>query len=297
MEFVSATVVMIFISIILASSFNLVLGYGGLLSIAHPIFFAIGAYTSALLAMEFALPLPLTILAGLLVAAVASLVLSVPSLRISGDYLVISSIGFQLGVLQIIKNAEWTGGAGGLTGIPSALRSYSPTDLMLYWLLIGACAGLVVLLVRLLTSGGYGRAIAAMRADEAAFASLGRNATGIKVTLFAIGAGMAGLAGGLYAHYFVYLVPDQFDIGLSSVILTMVIVGGVRSIIGPVLGAVLLELAPRLINMLDLPNSITGPLQGMIFTLLVLIFLFARPQGLIGEAKLQPFSRGRSATP
>jgi branched-chain amino acid transport system permease protein len=290
MEFISAAVVMVGISIILASSFNLILGFGGLLSIAHPIFFAIGAYTSALISMNFAIPIPLTMVAGIFAAAFASLVLSIPSLRVSGDYLVISSIGFQLGVLQIIKNVEWTGGAGGLTAIPSALESYSPMNLILYWIIVMGCACIVVGLVRLLTRGGYGRAIAAMRDDEKVFVSLGRNATKIKVTIFAVGAGMAGLAGGLYAHYFVYLVPEQFDIGLSSVILTMVIVGGVRSVIGPVVGALLLEISPKFINMVDLPNSILGPLQGIIFTSVVLLFLFLRPQGIINAAKTQSFS-------
>lgn len=295
MEYVSATVVMIGISTILASSFNLILGFGGLLSIAHPIFFAIGAYTSALLAMTFGWPLPLTIACGVAVAALSSLVLSVPSLRVSGDYLVISSIGFQLGLLQIIKNVEWTGGAGGLTGVPSALSSYATANLVWYWALLAVCAAVVVGLVRLLTRGAYGRAIAAMRDDEEAFRALGRNPRRIKIVLFAIGSGMAGLAGGLYAHYFVYLVPEQFDIGLSSVILTMVIVGGVRTVIGPLIGALLLELAPRAINTLDLPSSILGPLQGMIFTFLVLVFLFTRPQGLFPAPRSRRFAKARAS--
>lgn len=289
MEFISAALVMIGISVILASSFNLILGFGGLLSIAHPVFFAIGAYCSALLSTSLGLPIPLSMLCGVLLASLASFVLSVPSLRVSGDYLVISSIGFQLGLLQIIKNVEWTGGAGGLTGIRSLLSSYSVENLVLYWLFVAACAALVVWLVHRLTRADYGRAIAAMRDDEEAFASLGRNPTRIKITLFAIASGMAGLAGVLYAHYFVYLVPEQFDIALSAVILTMVIVGGVRTIIGPVVGALLLEIAPRLINMLDLPNSMLGPLQGMIFTGVVLIFLFARPQGIVAAAKARSF--------
>jgi branched-chain amino acid transport system permease protein len=290
MEFVSAAVVMIGISIILASSFNLILGYGGLLSIAHPVFFAIGAYCSALLSTTLGVPLPLAMLCGVVAAALASFVLSVPSLRVSGDYLVISSIGFQLGLLQIIKNVDWTGGAGGLTGIRPLLSSYSFDNLVLYWLFVAVCAALVVWLVHRLTRADYGRAIAAMRDDEEAFASLGRNPTRIKITLFAIASGMAGLAGVLYAHYFVYLVPEQFEIALSAVILTMVIVGGVRTIIGPVVGALLLEIAPRLINMLDLPNSMLGPLQGMIFTGVVLIFLFTRPQGIVAARKSRSFA-------
>lgn len=290
MEFVSAAVVMIGLSIILASSFNLLLGFSGLLSIAHPAFFAIGAYCSALLSMQAGVPIVLSMVCGVALASAASLVLAIPSLRVSGDYLVIASIGFQLGLLQIIKNLEWTGGAGGLTNIPPLFSSYAPEFLYLYWLIIGVVALLVVLTVRMITRGDYGRAIAAMRDDEEAFVALGRNATRMKITIFAIASGMAGLAGVLYAHYFVYLVPEQFDITMSAAILTMVIVGGVRTTLGPVIGAVLLETAPRAINLLHLPNTMLGPLQGMIFTGLVLIFLFTRPQGIIGAPKARNFS-------
>ncbi|WP_108659953.1 branched-chain amino acid ABC transporter permease [Acuticoccus kandeliae] len=290
MEFISAAVVMIGISIILASSFNLILGFSGLLSIAHPAFFALGAYCSAMLSMRLGLPIPLAMVCGVLFASLSSLILAIPSLRVSGDYLVIASIGFQLGLLQVIKNLEWTGGAGGLTGIPSLLPNYGWSNLVLYWALIGVIALIVVLVIRRMTSGSYGRAIAAMRDDEEAFVALGRNARRMKITIFAIASGMSGLAGVLYAHYFVYLVPEQFDITMSAAILTMVIVGGVRTVLGPIVGAVLLETAPRAINILDLPNTMIGPLQGMIFTGLVIVFLFTRPEGIVAAKKARDFS-------
>src|SRR3954452_13300708 len=119
MEFIAAMLILVGIAAILASSFNLIIGYGGLMSIAHPIFFALGAYTSGLLALRAGIPIPLAVLCGMLVAGGASVALSLPSLRVSGDYLVIASIGFQLGLLQIIKNSECTGGPGGLADIPA----------------------------------------------------------------------------------------------------------------------------------------------------------------------------------
>ena len=136
--------------------------------------------------------------------------------------------------------------------------------------------------VRWLTGGDYGRAITAMRDDEEAFESLGRNAMHLKIVLFALGSALAGLAGGLYAHYFLYVSPEQFDLLYSAAILTMVVVGGVRTVWGPALGAVLLQFLPQAINFLHLPSSVTGPLQGMIFTGLVLVFLFLKPDGLLG---------------
>jgi branched-chain amino acid transport system permease protein len=121
-----------------------------------------------------------------------------------------------------------------------------------------------------------------MRNDEDAFAALGRNAIRIKVTLFAIGSGLAGLAGGIYAHFFLYLTPEQFGIFTSASLLTMVVVGGSATVRGPVLGAILLTALPEAIRFLDLPFAIMAPLQGVIFTLLVMLFLFLRPQGLWG---------------
>ncbi len=279
MEYVYSLLILVGLYVILSSSFNLIIGYGGLVSIAHPIFFALGAYGSALLTIRLGVPVVPGILLGAAIALVASIALSLPSLRVSGDYLLVASIGFQLGVLQVIKNLDFTGGPAGLGNIPSLVEGTARGPA--YTALVAALAIAVVLLVRWTVRGDYGRAIAAMRDDEVAFAALGRNPMGIKIALFAVGSGLAGLAGGLYAHYFLYLSPEQFEILQSATILTMVVVGGMGTIWGPVLGAVMLEALPQAISFLDLPPSIMAPLQGILFTLLVLVFLFVRPQGIV----------------
>jgi len=288
MEFLASMAIGAGIFVILATSFNLVIGHGGLMSIAHPIFFALGAYGSALTAMTLGLPVPLAMLAGTALAGAASVALALPSLRVSGDYLVIASIGFQLGVLQIIKNLEFTGGPGGLVDVPALLPAVTTAAKLAYVALVAVLALATVALVRWLTSGEYGRAVTAMRDDEEAFRALGRNATGIKLVLFAVGSALAGLAGGLYAHYFLFLSPEQFEVLYSAALLTMVVVGGIRTVWGPALGAVLLQALPQAINFLNLPTSVTGPMQGLIFTGLVLLFLFARPQGLLGRPAVPP---------
>jgi branched-chain amino acid transport system permease protein len=145
----------------------------------------------------------------------------------------------------------------------------------------------VVWLVHRITSGDYGRAIQAMRDDEEAFTSLGRNAMAIKITIFAVGSGLAGLAGALYAHYFEFLTPEQFGITQSALILTMVVVGGMGTTAGPVIGALLLVALPQAITFLNMPPSIMAPLQGMIYTGLVLLFLYLRPAGLLGKRARQ----------
>lgn len=283
MEFVGSMLIQIGIFSILATSFNLIIGYGGLMSIAHPIFFALGAYGSGLITQATGIPVPLGIVFGIAIATLASIALALPSLRVSGDYLVIASIGFQLGLLQIIKNSDWSGGPGGLTNIPPMISTVGPAATWSYIAIVAGAALASVLAVRWLVQGDYGRAITAMRDDEEAFKGLGRDAVNLKLVLFAIGSGLAGLAGGLYGHYFLFVTPEQFEVLYSAAMLTMVVVGGIRTIWGPALGAVLLQFMPQAINFLKLPSSVTGPLQGILFTGLVLVFLFLRPHGLFGR--------------
>lgn len=283
MEYIISLVALIGIYVILSSSFNLIIGFGGLISIAHPIFFALGAYTTALLAIHFNLNPFLAIACGAAVSFVSSIMLSLPSLRISGDYLLITSIGFQLGLVEAMKHVAIIGGASGLGGIPNIVEGAHRNAVFA----LGSCvtAVLVVLFIRWLIKGPYGRAISAMRDDELAFSTLGRSAMNIKLTIFAIGSGLAGLAGGIYAYYYQYLTPEQFEILQSAMILTMVVVGGMGSHLGPVVGAVLLLALPQAISFLDLPLSVMAPLQGLIFSTLVLGFLFLRPQGLVASHK------------
>jgi branched-chain amino acid transport system permease protein len=122
MEYIYTILVLIGIWIILSTSFNLIIGYGGLISIAHPIFFALGAYTSALLSLELGVPVVLSIVLGAALALVFSIALSLPSLRVSGDYLLIASIGFQLGLLQVIRNLDFMGASGGIMRIPRLIE-------------------------------------------------------------------------------------------------------------------------------------------------------------------------------
>jgi branched-chain amino acid transport system permease protein len=283
MEYILTMGVLISIFIILASSYNLVIGYGGLASVAHPIFYALGAYGASLLAIHTGLPAPIAVVFGGLVAVVASVLLALSALRVSGDYLLIVSLGFQLGILQVIKNFEFTGGAGGLSSIPSTITGPMRTPAFL--LICAAGAALTVWLIYRIVHGPYGRAITAMRDEELAFSALGRNAMSLKVVVFAIGCGIAGMAGGLYAFYFQYISPEQYEILQSAALLTMVVLGGMGTTWGPVVGAILLIALPQLITFLNLPPSVMAPLQGIIFTSLVLLFLFWRPAGLVGNPK------------
>lgn len=283
MEYLATIGVLIAIYIILSSSYDLVIGYGGLSTVAHPIFFAVGAYTSGLLAIHSNLPPPVNVVLGGAAAVVASVLLAASALRVSGDYLLIASLGFQLGLLQLIKNLDFTGGPGGLTGIPGTVTGAARTPFFLF--VSGALAVATVIGIRALVNGPYGRAISAMRDEELAFTALGRDATSMKIVIFAIGCGIAGVAGGVYAYYFQYVSPDQFEVLQSATILTMVVLGGMGTTLGPVVGAVLLLAIPQAITFLNLPPSIMAPTQGIIFTVLVLLFMFLRPAGIVGSTR------------
>jgi branched-chain amino acid transport system permease protein len=281
MDYLASAGVLIAIYVILAASYNLIIGYGGLNTIAHPIFFALGAYTAALLGINTGLPSVVCIVAGIGVSVVASVALAVTTLRISGDYLLIASLGFQLGLLQAVNNLEFTGGPSGLSNIPVTLTG--PSRSWLFLLICTALAALVTWLVWRSMAGPFGRAVRAMRDDELACAALGRGLFAMKVVIFAFGCGAAGLAGGLYAYYFQYISPEQFNVAQSATILTMVVLGGIGTIWGPVVGAFVLVALPQAITFLQLPSSLVGPLQGLIFTSLVIVFLFLRPYGLVGK--------------
>src|SRR3954470_22863746 len=203
MEYLYGIIIIVGLYVILATSFNLIIGYGGLGSIAHPGFFALGAFTSAILSRDFSVPVLLAMLAGMLVALVASIALALPSLRVSGDYLMIASIGFQLGLLELIKNVRFTGGSGGLSNIPPFLiRDFGRES---YVLLVLAVMLAVIALVWWISRSDYGRAMSAMRDDELAFSSMGRDAMWMKIAIFALGSGIAGLAGGGLGHLFLLL--------------------------------------------------------------------------------------------
>jgi branched-chain amino acid transport system permease protein len=294
MTYVLVLLILVGLYVILASSFNLVIGYAGLISIAHPAFFAIGAYASGLLARDLGWPPLAAVPVAALLAAFGSVLVSLPALRVSGDYLMIASLGFQLGLIELIKNLSFSGGSGGLTGIPPLLAGQIGVGGYAALVLLSAAA--IVWLIHRIMRSDYGRAVTALRDDEVAASMLGRDPVWIKLWVIALASGIAGYAGALYAHYFRFVSPEQFDVLQSSALLTMVVVGGIRTTWGPLIGAALLETLPQLISYLDLPPNILGPMQGLLFTTLVLVFMFFRPGGLIRSGTVWRGAKSGEAT-
>jgi branched-chain amino acid transport system permease protein len=240
---------LIAIASILAMGLQLLLGYSGQLSIGQAAFYGIGAYTSGLLTTKYGVPFPIALFAAGSAAAIASL-LMVPITRLTGPYLAVATLGFSVIVYLIIKNEEWlTGGSYGLIGIPRAslfgfvLRS----PMQSYYLCVGV-ALLVYLVFVQIERSRFGRAINAIRQDPAAAAANGIHVTLLRSQCFVIAAFVAGVAGSLYAHEVRYLAPNDFTFWKSIEILIMVVIGGIGSLPGAVLGAAVVVGLPEFLR-------------------------------------------------
>ena len=229
---------LIAIASIAAMGLQVLLGYSGQLSIGQAAFYGIGAYTSALLTARQGVPFPLALIGAGAAAAIASL-LMVPITRLTGAYLAVATLGFSIIVFLFIQNEEWlTGGSYGFIGIPRAeLFGYALRDPMWSYYLNVGVAALVYFTFDRIEGSRFGRAINAIRQDADAARASGIRVTLLKSECFVIAAFVAGLAGSLYAHEVRYLAPNDFTFWKSIEMLIMVVIGGVGSLAGAILGA------------------------------------------------------------
>ena len=229
---------LIAIASIAAMGLQVLLGYSGQLSIGQAAFYGIGAYTSALLTAKLGVPFPLALIGAGAAAAIASL-LMVPITRLTGAYLAVATLGFSIIVFLFIQNEEWlTGGSYGFIGIPRAeLFGYALRDPMWSYYLNVGVAAIVYFTFARIEGSRFGRAINAIRQDADAARASGIRVTLLKSECFVIAAFVAGLAGSLYAHEVRYLAPNDFTFWKSIEMLIMVVIGGVGSLAGAILGA------------------------------------------------------------
>ena len=276
------------INVILAVSLNLINGFTGQFSIGHAGFMAVGAYASAMYSLTFgeawakqlqgfgmpdALahggPLLVALLLGGLASAAAGYVVGLPSLRLRGDYLAIVTLGFGEIIRVVITNVDAVGASRGLPGIPGWAD--------FFWVGLGVAC--VIFLSLHLANSTHGRALFAIRDDEVAAESLGVDTTRYKVTAFVIGAFFAGIAGGLFAHYLSYLNPNTFTFIKSIEVIAMVVLGGLGSVSGSVLAAIILTLLPELLRPIK-------EFRMVIYSIMLIVLMITRPQGLFGNREL-----------
>lgn len=262
-------IILIGINIILALGLNLITGVTGQLSMGHAGFMSLGAYTSAILSIQYDLPFSASLLCGAVTAALFGFFIGIPTLRLEGDYLAMVTIGFAEIIRVFFLNFEPGGKAVGLSGIPQH------TTFLTVWLL-------VIIIIwfnyRLLTSR-IGRAFYAIRENEIAAEASGINLTRFKIMAFTAGSFLGGLGGGLYAHYIYYINPQDFAFMKSIEILNMVVLGGMGSIPGTVLGATILTLAPEMLR-------IVADYRLLFYGALLVILMIFRPNGLLGDVRL-----------
>ncbi|CAG9609017.1 branched-chain amino acid ABC transporter permease [Pseudoneobacillus rhizosphaerae] len=259
------------INIMLAVSLHLVIGITGQFSIGHAGFLAVGAYVSAIFTMKLGLPFPIALLAGGVVAALAGLIVGIPSLRLKGDYLAIATLGFAEIIRIVFLNIEYVGGAAGLQ--VSHLTTWTSTFIMLV---------LTILIVVNFTNSRHGRACIAIRENEIAADAMGINTTYYKVIAFAIGSLLAGIAGGLYSHNFYIIQPTNFGFLKSFDILIIVVLGGLGSLSGSVIAAILLTVISTFLQ--DYPET-----RMIIYSLVLVFVMIFRPKGLMGTREITEF--------
>jgi branched-chain amino acid transport system permease protein len=273
-DYAQRLVVLIGLFVTLSVSLNLINGITGQFSIGHAAFYQIGAYFTGYISIRFyqtfghdvggGLPwLILMMGVGAIGAAVAGLVVGLPSLRLRGDYLAIVTMGFGEIVRIVVQNQPALGGAYGMQKIPPV------KSIFLVWVLAFVC----IAVCRNLLKTARGLTFVSVREDEVASSAMGVNVTRVKVTAFMLGAAFAGAAGVLFSHYETFITPTEFTMDVSFIILTMVVLGGTGSITGSIFAAVFLSYLPEYLRTLKAPDG--GALHvsgGTILTWLIMVF-------------------------
>jgi branched-chain amino acid transport system permease protein len=261
----------------LAISLTLVAGTTGQISIGHAGLLAIGGYASALLALDWGVPVDLALLAAGVITALLGVLLIYPVFRLRGNYMVIATLGIgQIISLGILNGGDLTRGPLGLTNIPPlALAGHEiVSNQAVYWMALGLLLALALLQIRLLSSH-LGRTLRAIREDEVAAQSYGISLNRYKALAFAVSGFIAGVSGAFTAHMYSYINHETFNATISSLALTMVILGGLGNITGAIIGAIAL---------IALPEALRGftDYRYLIYGVVLLLIIRFRPQGLLG---------------
>ena len=269
-SYIMLNLIIIGINIILAVSLNLITGFTGQFSLGHAAFMSIGAYASAIATTKLEQPFIVGILMAAVSAAVAGVIIGIPTLRLKGDYLAIATLGFGEIVRIIGLNVDYVGGATGLNDIPQYTN----------WTWIYFMVIATVLIIKNFINSYHGRACIAIKEDEIAAEAMGVNTTYYKVLAFTIGALFAGIAGALYANYFYFIKPDSFGFMKSIDILVIVVFGGMGSILGSIAGAVVLSIISAFLQ--SIPE-----LRMVVYAVILFLIMVYRPNGLLGKFDLK----------
>ncbi len=260
------------VNIMLSLGLHIVTGETGLLSVGTAAFMAVGGYSAAIAHLRFGWSMYMGLIAGSLIAAVLGVLVGIPSLRLKGDYLLMGTFGFAEIVRVLLLNLEITNGALGIPGIP----------IMSTFCRIYAAAGLLLAITLYLSNSKTGRAWRAIREDETAAEAMGVDSTLYKTLAFVIGSSFCGLAGGLYAFLIGFISPNDFGVMSSFIVYLYLVLGGLGSVAGAILGTIVLTILPEWLRA-------AAAFRMIIYGLALVIMVIFRPQGILGGLEL---SRG-----
>jgi branched-chain amino acid transport system permease protein len=248
-------------------------------------FYGVGSYIAALMALKVHSPFLLNLLLAVGGSAILGALVGIPSLRIKDDYFVIATFAFQIITFSTLNNlVSITGGPLGLAGIPRpVIFGFTFSTHFHFSILVGVLCFVTLWLSSRIVKSPFGRVLKAIREDEVFVQSLGKNVAAYKVIIFMFGAGLAAIAGVMYATYISYIDPTSFTVMESIFIISMVIIGGAGNLWGSVIGAVMLITLPEVLRFIGLPNAIAANIRQMLYGSLLVAFMIWRPQGLIGE--------------
>jgi len=273
---------------ILGVSLNLVVGYTGLLSMTHAVFYGLGAYATAILLTQFGVNFFLSVILGMILAGVVALGIGIVLSRFKGDYYALASFGFNIIVFSIFLN--WQSVTRGPLGIPGidkpSLFGFEFSTNLSFLILSLVFLLLIYLVSQFIVKSSFGRVLKAIREDEQAIQVFGYQTIYYKLTIFVIGACMAAVAGSLFASYISFVDPSSFVLMESIFILAIIILGGLANLKGAMLGALFLILLPEVLRFVGFPSDIAAQMRQVIYGLILVLLMLYRPQGLMGEYKL-----------
>ena len=281
-------IIMLNIYIMLVLSANLPIGMARLLTMCQAAFYGIGAYVSTLFLMQFNLPFLVVALLVMLTTGMFSWVVSFASVKLKNDYFILATLGFQMISYTVLYNwVDVTRGPYGIPGIPG-IRIFGIWELSGVWAY--AAITLIVMLAvvwvfRLIKNSPYGRLLKAMRSDELSVQAVGRNTVVARSWAFFLSAAISGLAGLFYASYVSYIDPTSFTLDESIFIISALFIGGVGNIKGPIVGALFVVILPELLRFVGLPDAIAANMRQIIYGLSLILVMYFRPQGLVGEKR------------
>ncbi|MCX5916886.1 MAG: branched-chain amino acid ABC transporter ATP-binding protein/permease [Deltaproteobacteria bacterium] len=292
MDYIFNVLVFILIYAVWVQSLNLIMGYVGVISMGHAIFSGIGAYTAALISVHLGYNFLVGTVAGFLLATVVGALLAIPSLRVRNEYLIVFTVGFQMVAYEFMITARGiTEGQGGIPNIPSPqLFGFAFNTPFKFLPLALVTTVICFAIVWRLVNSPFGRVLKAIREDESACRALGKNTLKFKVLVFALGGGIAAIAGSTMAYFITFISPVSFSIEISIFIIVMVVLGGEASFWGPLVGAAILVGLPEVLRFLPGTAGFVDVLREIFYGLILMFMMIFRPQGILPEyaAKTKP---------